>query len=376
MPSAFLVLALAACNGASSDGHGTQTGSGGASGGAAPAGSAGASGGSAVPAGSGGASGSGGVSGSAGASGNAGAPGDAGAIGSGSAGAAVDAGPASDGSTQDKPPAGPPTPGVLPNFPGTKANYGNGYFKFSFPANGHTIDVYAPPKPREGLPWVWHGEFPDVIPNTNNAWLAKGLMIVYVNGASEQYGCPDVVKVWEAAYTTLTGTYHLATKMVITGISRGGLYAYNFAATHPDQVAGIYADNGTCDFRSWPGGVQLHDPRWVGPGGGSAWQTVINVYHFSGTPEAIAYMYNPIDNLAPLAKAGVKLFHVTAQKDTALPWTENTGIIMDRYPKMGGDFQVIFKPNADHHPHGLEQDPSPVVNWTVATLASANGLAP
>ena len=88
------------------------------------------------------------------------------------------------------------TPGVLPNFPGTKANYGNGYFKFSFPANGHTIDVYAPPKPREGLPWVWHGEFPDVIPNTNNAWLAKGLMIVYVNGASEQYGCPDVVKVW------------------------------------------------------------------------------------------------------------------------------------------------------------------------------------
>ncbi len=270
----------------------------------------------------------------------------------------------------------PPTPGVLPNFPGTKAPYGNGYFKFSFPANGHTIDVYAPPKPRDGLPWVWHGEFPDVIPNTNNAWLAKGLMIVYVNGASEQYGCPDVVKVWEAAYNTLVGTYHMASKMVITGISRGGLYAYNFAATHPDQVAGIYADNGTCDFRSWPGGRQLNDPRWVGPGGGGAWQTVLNVYHFASTAEAIAYMYNPVDNLAPLAKAGVKLFHVTAQMDTALPWTENTGLVMDRYPKLGGSFQVIFKPNADHHPHGLEPDPSPVVNWTVATLASANGLAP
>jgi dienelactone hydrolase len=272
--------------------------------------------------------------------------------------------------------ASPPTPGVLPNFPGTKAPYGNGYFKFSFPANGHTIDVYAPPKPRDGLPWVWHGEFPDVIPNTNNAWLAKGLMIVYVNGASEQYGCPDVVKVWEAAYATLVGTYHMAHKMVITGISRGGLYAYNFAAANPDKVAGIYADNGTCDFRSWPGGRQLNDPRWTGPGGGSAWQTVLNVYHFKSTAEAIAYPYNPVDNLAPLAKGGVKLFHVTAQMDTALPWTENTGLVQDRYPKLGGSFQVIFKPNADHHPHGLEQDPSPIVNWTVATLASANGLAP
>ena len=355
-PFAFLVLALAACNGSSSGaGNGVPAGSGGASGSVAPSGSGGTSG-SIAP------SGSGGVSGGVGELGG--------------AGGGVDAGPASDGAVEDGGPKTPPTPGVLPNFPGTRANYGNGYFKFSFPANGHTIDVYAPPKPRDGLPWVWHGEFPDVLPNTNNAWLAKGLMIVYVNGASEQYGCPDVVKVWEAAYATLVGTYHMATKMVITGISRGGLYAYNFAATHPDQVAGIYADNGTCDFRSWPGGRQLNDPRWVGPGGGSAWQTVLNVYHFQSTAEAIAYMYNPVDNLAPLAKAGVKLFHVTAQMDTALPWTENTGLVMDRYPKLGGSFQVIFKPNADHHPHGLEQDPSPVVNWTVATLASANGLAP
>jgi len=367
-PFAFLVLALAACNGSSSGaGNGVPAGSGGASGSVAPSGSGGASG-SVAPSGSGGTSGSIAPSGSGGVSGGVGEL--------GGAGGGVDAGPASDGAVEDGGPKTPPTPGVLPNFPGTRANYGNGYFKFSFPANGHTIDVYAPPKPRDGLPWVWHGEFPDVLPNTNNAWLAKGLMIVYVNGASEQYGCPDVVKVWEAAYATLVGTYHMATKMVITGISRGGLYAYNFAATHPDQVAGIYADNGTCDFRSWPGGRQLNDPRWVGPGGGSAWQTVLNVYHFQSTAEAIAYMYNPVDNLAPLAKAGVKLFHVTAQMDTALPWTENTGLVMDRYPKLGGSFQVIFKPNADHHPHGLEQDPSPVVNWTVATLASANGLAP
>jgi hypothetical protein len=271
---------------------------------------------------------------------------------------------------------GPPTPGLLPKFPGTGAPYGSGHLRFNFPANGKTITVYAPQKPRDGLPWVWHGEFPDVVPNTNNAWLNKGLMVVYVNGASEMYGSPDVIKVWEAAYNTLVGTYHFAAKMVITGISRGGLYAYNFAAANPDKVAGIYADNGTCDFRSWPGGRQLNDPRWTGPGDGPSWQTVLRVYHFKSSAEAIAYTLNPIDNLAPLARAGVKLLHVTAQMDTALPWMENTGLVMDRYPKLGGDFQVIFKPNADHHPHGLEDDPSRVVNWSVATLAGANSLPP
>jgi hypothetical protein len=71
---------------------------------------------------------------------------------------------------------GPPTPGVLPKFPGSGAPYGSGHLRFNFPANGKTITVYAPQKPRDGLPWVWHGEFPDVVPNTNNAWLNKGLM--------------------------------------------------------------------------------------------------------------------------------------------------------------------------------------------------------
>jgi len=174
-----------------------------------------------------------------GSSSNAGPPGNGAPAGA----PVVDAGsptPQSPGTSPDAaheitPTTGSPTPGVLPNFPGTRGNYGNGHLRFSFPANGKTITVYAPQKPRDGLPWVWHGEFPDEIPNTNNAWLARGLMIVYVGGASEMYGCPDVVKVWEAAYATLVGTYHMASKMVITGISRGGLYAYNFAATHPDQ---------------------------------------------------------------------------------------------------------------------------------------------
>jgi hypothetical protein len=269
----------------------------------------------------------------------------------------------------------PPTPGVLPNFPGTKAPYGNGHLIFHFQANGKNVTVYAPQKPLDGLPWVWHGEFPDVIPNTNNAWLDKGLMIFYLE-VPNMYGSPDAVTLWDEAYATMTGTYHLAKKVVITGISRGALYAYDWASNNPDKVAGIYADNGTCDFRSWPGGRALGLPQYTGPGSSGDWAALLQQYHFNSNAEAIAWPHNPVDSLEPLAKAGVPLLHVYADADTALPWTENTGVVADRYPKLGGSIMLIVKHGFDHHPHGLEQDPTPVVNFTLTAALRANGLAP
>ena len=40
----------------------------------------------------------------------------------------------------------------------------------------------------------------------------------------------------------------------VIGISRGGLYAYRWAAGDPARVAVIYGDAPVCDFKSWPGG--------------------------------------------------------------------------------------------------------------------------
>ena len=80
--------------------------------------------------------------------------------------------------------------------------------------------------------------------------------------------------------------------------------------------------------------------------------------------EALAYDKNPIDNLAPLAKAKVPLLHVYGDADEVVPWDENTGIIAERYPKLGGEIQLIAKPGVGHHPHGLD-DPTPIVEFIV-----------
>ena len=57
---------------------------------------------------------------------------------------------------------------------------------------------------------------------------------------------------------------------------------------------------------------------------------------FKEEPEALAYCGNPIDTLAPLAKAKVALIHVGDDADDVVPSAENTAIIESRYRALGG----------------------------------------
>ena len=78
--------------------------------------------------------------------------------------------------------------------------------------------------------------------------------------------------------------------------------------------------------------------------------------------EAMAYKLNPVDNLAPLAKAGVPLLHVVGDADDVVPLAENTAVIKRRYEQLGGQITVIVKPGVGHHPHSL-RDPAPIVEF-------------
>ena len=61
-----------------------------------------------------------------------------------------------------------------------------------------------------------------------------------------------------------------------------------------------------------------------------------------------------MDSLAPLAAAHVPLLLVFGDADDVVPWDENSGVIAERYPKLGGSVELIRKPGVGHHPHGLE----------------------
>jgi alpha-beta hydrolase superfamily lysophospholipase len=72
-----------------------------------------------------------------------------------------------------------------------------------------------------------------------------------------------------------------------------------------------------------------------------------------------------VDNLEPLAKAGIPIIHVVGQADTLVPVQDNTDIVEKRYQELGGTIEVIRKPGVEHHPHSLP-NPEPIVDFILS----------
>lgn len=242
-----------------------------------------------------------------------------------------------------------------------------GFDRYDFEVGGKPVLVVAPKAEAPGRPWVWHGEFFGHKPNPDLALLGRGFHVVYL-GVLDLLGAPEAVKHWDTLYAELTGKFGFAKKVALVGLSRGGLYCYNWAAANPDKVACLYGDAPVCDFRSWPGAF--------GKGRRSErdWQLVLERYGFKSDDEARLYARNPVDNLAPLAAATVPLLHVFGDADEVVPWDENTGVVAERYKQLGGSITLIRKPGVKHHPHGLD-DSTPIVDFLWKHTANEDAKA-
>lgn len=249
-------------------------------------------------------------------------------------------------------------------FPGKKSAW-NGFDRYDFPVGQNkTCSVIVPATPLPGKLWAWKGEFLDAFPKTEVELLKRGVYITYLN-APNLLGSPEAVRHWNDAYGELTTRYGMAAKPALIGLSRGGLYCYNWAIANPDKVACIYADAAVLDMKSWPGG------KGKGKGSPTDWQLAAKVYVFKNEEEALAYKGSPLDNLKPLADAKIPLFNVYGDADDVVPWDENTGIVAERYKALGGSIELIAKPGINHHPHGLD-NPTPVVEFILKNLQAAN----
>jgi lysophospholipase L1-like esterase/pimeloyl-ACP methyl ester carboxylesterase len=245
-------------------------------------------------------------------------------------------------------------------LPGKTSDW-NGFRRHDFEIAGRSVKeaapviVVAPAAPAPGRPWVWHGEFFGHKPAPDIALLGRGFHIVQFQ-VPDMLGSPPAVALWNRCYEELTTRHGFSAKPALVGLSRGGLYCYNWAIANPDKVSCLYADAAVCDFKSWPGG------KGKGKGDPGNWALVLKLWNFPDEAAALAYQGNPVDSLAPLAERKVPLLHVFGDADDVVPWEENTGLVAERYEKLGGPITLIRKPGVGHHPHGLD-DPAPIVEF-------------
>ena len=232
--------------------------------------------------------------------------------------------------------------------PGITESEWRGWKRLDFVVQGRPALLICPKASAPGKPWIWRAEFFGQFAQVDEALLERGWHVGYMN-ASDRYGSPPAMALFDAYYRRVTADYGLAARAVLEGFSRGGLYAFNFAATWPDRVAALYLDAPALDIRLWPGAKH------------PLWPECLACYGLTAEQAATAKV-SPLDRIEAVVRAGIPIFGVSGDADEAVSLTDNLAVLVKRYRAAGGTIETIIKPGGKHHPHSLP-DPAPIVDF-------------
>lgn len=197
-----------------------------------------------------------------------------------------------------------------------------GYHRYEIELKGveGTITVIEPNNPAPGKPWVFRAAFVTREAIVDQALLAKGFYIV--TGPVPYNFDGPLLAHWNIVYQYLTAN-GFSRKPVMEGAGAAAGEAYAWAIENPDKIACIYGENPILHSN-----VMLKTPI--------------------------------LDNLAPLAKAGVPVLHFCGSLDPG--FKDNTGVMERRYKKLGGQITVIMGKDEGHDPLA-PKDLKPVVDF-------------
>jgi pimeloyl-ACP methyl ester carboxylesterase len=206
--------------------------------------------------------------------------------------------------------------------------FSESYDRYEFRLDGirGAVTVMAPKRAAPGTPWVFRADFVTRDALVDLALLGKGFHIVVGLVPTDSNG--PVLQQWNAVYKYLTD-HGFSKKPVLEGAGGAAGEAYAWAIANSDKVSCIYGEN--------------------------------PVLHSNLSKE------QPLDNLAPLAKADVHLLHVCGSLD---PWLNSqTRVAERRYRELGGQITIIEKEGEGHYPLA-PKDRQPVVDFIIKRAAA------
>ena len=209
----------------------------------------------------------------------------------------------------------------------------------TFLVDGRPAFIIAPTKKLSGpTPWVMYAPtLGKGLPGGAEYWMFRqwldaGIAIAGVD-VGESYGSPKGRATYNALHKQLTEKHGFAAKASLLARSRGGLMLYCWAADNPEKVqciAGIYP---VCNLVSYPGLA-----RACGAYGMTEAELTAELAR-----------HNPVDRLAPLAKAGVPIFHIHGDKDGTVPLDKNSALLARRYRAAGGTVALQIAKGQGHN---------------------------
>jgi acetyl esterase len=212
---------------------------------------------------------------------------------------------------------------------------------------GHTGFLALPKDVKVGrkTPWLWYFPSDYNLPGKLEQWmidkcLANGIAVAGID-LSGDLGTPAGRATLTAFHKEVTQNRGLTKKACMLARSYGGTQMYNWAAEHPESVACLAGIYPVCNMASYPG-----------------LKSAAGKYRMSQEKFVKELKrHNPIDRLAPLAKAKVPIYHNTGDIDTLVPPKDNSFLLAKRYKALGGDITVtVFKGQGHNYWPGFFED--------------------
>jgi pimeloyl-ACP methyl ester carboxylesterase len=209
----------------------------------------------------------------------------------------------------------------------TRGPFFSGYYNkyiFQLPGVESFVTVIAPQKPAAGNPWVFRGDYLKRDAAVDQALLAKGFYIV--TGATPYNNDGPVLAQWNTIYKHFID-HGFSHKPVIEGDGGAAGESIAWAIENPDKVACIYAENPILKSK-------------------------------------VIAKIQPIDNLGPLAKAGIPVMFISGSLDPSI--NDQSTVAVKRYKHLKGKITLIVKKGEGHY---LSQnDPQPAVDFIMANV--------
>jgi pimeloyl-ACP methyl ester carboxylesterase len=205
--------------------------------------------------------------------------------------------------------------------------------------------VVVPKQAAPGNPWSWRGVYWNHQPQAEVELLRRGFHIAYISvdpkpgsltgltmdELMDELGMSRrALREWDAWFAFLTGRYGLSKKPAFIGMSRGGIFEYQWGSANPDKVSCIYADNPGIEREGF-------------------------------------------QRLIDLARADVPVLQICGTIDPMLG--QYTSAFEAIYQQFGGRVSMMIKEGYAHHPHSL-RNPKPIADFIEQSVQAVKGPAP
>ncbi|MBR5542666.1 MAG: prolyl oligopeptidase family serine peptidase, partial [Oscillospiraceae bacterium] len=150
-------------------------------------------------------------------------------------------------------------------------------------------------------------------------------------------------------------------RVIIEGMSCGGLQGARFAQEYPELTAVLYLDNPVLNILSMYGlGACETDAL-------AAYRTEISNTFNLDNSTILNFRNSPIDKMEKLIKNDIPVLLIYGNADPVVIYRENGRVLEDYYKANNGNLKVICRSMCKHHPHGLD-DPTPIIEFVEKNL--------